>query len=119
MRIDSTSDNATEIKVRDLPPWLINYRLEAYVRSIARAQVPLDAAIVKAEGRARAPAIGAGLAKPLGGTNAVLAYFVETMNDSRRQVLAVDAQTGDFIANPDALYEPHTPVELARRLAPP
>jgi hypothetical protein len=28
-----------------------------------------------------------------------------------------DAMTGAFIANPDELYEPHTPVDLARRLA--
>jgi hypothetical protein len=35
-----------------------------------------------------------------------------------RGQFAVDAMTGAFIANPDELYEPHTPVDLARRLAP-
>jgi len=54
----------------------------------------------------------------LGGTNAVLAYFVETIKGSKRHQLAVDATTGAMIANPESLYEPHTPVQLARRLAP-
>jgi hypothetical protein len=30
----------------------------------------------------------------------------------------VKAEARAFIANPDELYEPHTPVDLARRLAP-
>ncbi|MEA3176524.1 MAG: hypothetical protein QOI59_47 [Gammaproteobacteria bacterium] len=118
MRIESLSDNVTEIKVRDLPPWLLNYHLEAYMRSIVKAVVPLEQAIVKAEARAHAPAIDAGVAKPLSGTNAVLAYFVETTKGKSRGQFAVDAMTGAFIANPDELYEPHTPVDLARRLAP-
>jgi uncharacterized membrane protein YkoI len=118
MRIESVSDNVTEIKVRDLPPWLLNYHLEAYMRSIVKAEVPLEQAIIKVEARANAPAIDAGVAKPLGGTNAVLAYFVETAKGKSRGQFAVDAMTGAFIENPDELYEPHTPVDLARRLAP-
>jgi hypothetical protein len=118
MRIESPSDNVTEIKVRDLPPWLLNYHMDAYVRSISKTKVPLDQAISKAEARDNAPAIDAGIAKPLSGTNAVLAYFVQTMKGSTRHDLAVDATTGAFIANPDELYEPHTPVDLAKRLAP-
>ena len=118
MRIESPSDNVTEIKAADLPPWLLNYHMEAYIRSISKTQVPLDAAIVKAEARDNAPAVDAGIAKPLSGTNAVLAYFVETMKGSTRNELAIDATTGAFIANPDELYEPHTPVDLARRLLP-
>jgi uncharacterized membrane protein YkoI len=119
MRIESPSDNVTEIKVRELPPWLLNYHMDAYVRSISKTQVPLDEAIVKAEARDSAPAIDAGIAKPLSGTNAVLAYFVETMKGSTRHEFAIDATTGAFIANPEELYEPHTPVDLARRIAPP
>jgi uncharacterized membrane protein YkoI len=118
MRIESVSDNVTEIKVRDLPPWLLNYHLEAYMRSIVKAEVPLEQAIIKVEARANAPAIDAGVAKPLSGTNAVLAYFVETAKGKSRGQFAVDAMTGAFIENPDELYEPHTPVDLARRLAP-
>jgi hypothetical protein len=118
MRIESVNDHVTEIKVRDLPPWLLNYHLEAYMHSIDKAQVPLADAIVKAEQRASGPAIDAGLAKPLSGTNAVLAYFVETMKGGKRQALAIDATSGAFIANPESLFEPHTPVTLVRRLAP-
>jgi uncharacterized membrane protein YkoI len=118
MRIESVSDNVTEIKVRDLPPWLLNYHLQAYMRSLAEAEYPLDQAIIKAEVRAHAPAIDAGVAKPLSGANAVLAYFVETTKGKSRGQFAIDATTGAFIANPDELYEPHTPVELARRVAP-
>ena len=117
LRIAAVSDDVTEIKVSELPPWLLNYKLEAYMRSIEKAQVPLGDAIMKAEVHAAAPAIGAGLAKPLSGTTAVLAYFVETINGGKRELLAVDARSGVFIANPDALYEPYTPVKLARRLA--
>jgi uncharacterized membrane protein YkoI len=116
MRIDSVNDHVTEINVRDLPEWLLNYPLEAYMRSIDKAELPLAEAIVRAEERASAPAIDAGLAEPLSGTNAVLAYLVETIKGSRRHVLAVDAKSGDFIANPEALYAPHSPVILARRL---
>ncbi len=117
MRIESPSSDVTEIKVSELPPWLVNYRLEAYTSSVAKAQVPLDEAIVMAEARELAPAIGAGIAKPLAGTNAVLAWFVETVKGSRRELLAVDAKSGAFLADPDALYEPPTPVQLARRMA--
>ena len=119
MRVASPNDEVTEIAVEDLPRWLVNYNhsLEAYVRSAPKAEVPIDQAIVKAEDRAHAPAVDAGIAKPLDGANAVLAYFVETINGSRRDEFAVDAMTGQFIANPDSLYAQHTPVELARRLA--
>jgi uncharacterized membrane protein YkoI len=119
MRIASPSDNVTEIKLRELPPWLLNYHMDAYVRSISKTQVPLDEAIVKAEARDSAPAVDAGIAKPLSGTNAVLAYFVETIKGSTRHEFAIDATTGAFIENPEELYEPHTPVDLARRIAPP
>jgi uncharacterized membrane protein YkoI len=118
MRIASPDEHVTEIDVKNLPPWLLNYHLEAYARSAVRAQVPIGEAIAKAEKRNNAPAIDAGIAKPLGGDNAVLAYFVETLNGSRREDLAVDATTGVFIENPQSLFERHTPVELARRLAP-
>jgi uncharacterized membrane protein YkoI len=116
MRIESPSDNVTEIKVRDLPPWLLSYHLEAYARSVTQARVPLAEAIRKAEKQDLAPAVDAGIAKPLSGTNAVVAYFVETLKGARRQEYAIDATTGLFVADPESLYEPHTPVELVRRL---
>jgi uncharacterized membrane protein YkoI len=119
MRIESPSDNDTEIEARELPPWLLNYHMDAYVRSISKTKVPLEEAIVKAETRDSAPAIDAGIAKPLSGANAVLAYFVETMKGPTRHEFAIDATTGAFIANPEELYAPHTPVDLARRIVPP
>jgi uncharacterized membrane protein YkoI len=118
MRIASPSDDVSEIEVSHLPQWLQNYQLDAYRRSVSKARVAIDQAITKAEQNDQSPAIDAGIAKPLGGTNAVLAYFVETIKGSKRHQLAVDATTGAMIANPESLYEPHTPVQLARRLAP-
>jgi uncharacterized membrane protein YkoI len=117
LRIESPSQDVTEIAVTSLPQWLLNYHMEAYMRSAAKAKVALGAAIRKAESSDHAPAVDAGIAKPLSGINAVLAYFVETLKGSKRQELAVDATTGSLIANPDSLFEPRTPVELARRLA--
>jgi uncharacterized membrane protein YkoI len=118
MRVASPSDDVSEIEVSHLPHWLQNYKLDAYRRSVSKARVAIDQAITKAEQSDQSPAIDAGIAKPLGGTNAVLAYFVETIKGSKRDQLAVDATTGAMIANPESLYEPHTPVQLARRLAP-
>jgi uncharacterized membrane protein YkoI len=120
MRIASPDDGVTEIELDHLPVWLQNYPLDAYRRSVAKAQVPIDQAITKAEQSDHAPAIDAGVAKPLGGTNAVLAYFVETARDSsnkKRDELAVDATSGALIENPQSLYEAHKPMELTRRLA--
>lgn len=118
MRVASVTDEVTEIAVKSLPEWLLNYKLQSYMRSIEQAQVPLVEAIVKAENRARAPAIGAGVAKPLSGSNAVLAYYVETLRGKRRGLEAVDAKTGRPIANPEAVYEHWTPVRILRRQAP-
>jgi hypothetical protein len=112
------TEGVTEIDVRKLPSWLVNYRLEDYARSAMKAEVPIDEVISKAEKRKHAPAVDAGIAKPLSGSNAVLAYFVETIDGSRREELAVDARTGLFVKNPASLFEPRTPVELARRLLP-
>jgi uncharacterized membrane protein YkoI len=117
MRI-TADDESTEIQVNDLPPWLHDYKLQAYMRSIGKEKVPIGSAILRAEHRQLAPATAAGIAKPLGGTNAVLAYFVQTYKDGKRALVMVDARSGTFIANPDELYEPPTPVELARRLVP-
>jgi uncharacterized membrane protein YkoI len=119
MRIASPSDDVTEIEAKNLPPWLQNYKLEAYARSATQAQVPIEQAILMAEKRDSAPAVDAGIAKPLDGTNAVLAYFVETLKGHKHQMSAIDAKSGALIANPETLYEPHTPVDLARRIAPP
>lgn len=118
VRIASSDEDVIQIKASELPSWLASYKLEPYMRSIDKAELPLVEAIGRAERRSAAPAIGAGLAKPLSGSNAVLAYYVETIKGSKRELLAVDAKNGAFIENPSELYEAHTPVKLARRLAP-
>jgi uncharacterized membrane protein YkoI len=116
LRTASVTDAVTEIAVSELPAWLLNYKMQAYMSSIARAEVPLVEAILKAEKKAQAPAIGAGIAKPLTGGNAVLAYYIETSKRGKPALLAVDALTGAMIANPEAIYEHWTPVKLLRRL---
>jgi hypothetical protein len=117
MRIASVTDSITEITVRELPAWLANYRLEAFMKSVDRARVPLAEAVDQVEQKAMAPALAAGVAKPLSGGNAVLAYYVETMLGRKQEIHAVDAMNGRMIANPEAVYEPRTPIKLLRRLA--
>ncbi len=117
LRIESPSQNVTAIEVNDLPSWLLNYRMQQYMRSAADAKVPLGRAIREAEANAQAPAVDAGIARPLGGTNAVLAYFIETINGSTHRQLAVDATTGSLIQDPESLFAARTPLQLTRRLA--
>ena len=114
MAVNPVTEDATEIAIKKLPVWMLNWKLTEYVRSIEKANVPLTKAIADAEALARAPAIGAGLAKPLSGTNQVLAYNIELLADGKRKRIAIDASTGAKIANPEALYEPWTPVKLLR-----
>jgi len=117
MKIVSPTDEISAIKVSELAPWMVSYPLEAYMRSVDKAKVPLDKAITQAEKRADAPAVAAGVAKPLSGGNTVLAWFVETDKGKKHELLAIDAEYGAAISNPEALYERRTPVKLARRLA--
>jgi hypothetical protein len=112
LRIEPSTDVAKAIVVRELPAWLMNYGMQAHLRDPAHAEVPLAEAILKAEHSTRAPAIGAGIARPLRPDNAVRAYYVETSGDRARQLLAVDAKTGGTVANPDSIYEPWMPVKL-------
>lgn len=116
MRIASVTDEVTEIAVSELPPWLTNYKMQNYMKLIARAKTPLAAAIQKVEAVDKAPAVGGGVAKPLG--TAAFAYYVETMKAGKRKLNAVDAATGALIANPEAVYEHWTAVKLLRRMAP-
>jgi hypothetical protein len=103
------------LEIAELPPWMAGRTLTAYMKSIARAEVPLTAAILQAEQAENAPAIAAGLASPLNPTTAVLAYNVELIRGDRPVRVAIDAQTGRRIANPEALYETWTPTEIVRR----
>ena len=116
MHIAALSDTVTSIEMAQLPEWMVGRELTAYMKSIRQAKVPLTEAITLAERMANKPAIGAGLAAPLSGTNAVLAYNVEVMKGGERHRIAIDAVTGAPIANPDELYAAWTPVKLVRRL---
>ena len=117
MRVAMPGDEIAHIKVSELPQWMVDYHLDAYMRSVDKAKVPLPNAIERAEKRGDAPAVAAGVARPLTGGNTVLAWFVEALKGKKRELLAIDAEDGAPIANPQELYERRTPVELARRLA--
>ena len=116
MHIASGNDTVTSIDIAQLPKWMAGRKLTAYMRSIYQAKLPLADAIEMAERKSKEPAVGAGLAKPLSGSNAVLAYNVEVMKGQKHERIALDAITGAPIANPDQLYEEWSPVKLARRL---
>jgi uncharacterized membrane protein YkoI len=116
MHVAAVSDAVTSIEIKQLPEWMVDRKLTAYMKSIRQARVPLARAITIGERMANKPAIGAGLAAPLSGSNAVLAYNVEVMKAGKRERIAIDAITGAPIANPDELYVEWTPVKLARRL---
>jgi hypothetical protein len=95
----------------DRPAWMVNWILKADMRSIQQAKLPLTDAVAKAEQIAGAPAVDAGLAKPLTGDNAVLAYNVEVIKDGKPRRIVIDAMTGDSIANPDSLLDTWSPEE--------
>jgi uncharacterized membrane protein YkoI len=116
MHIASVSDAVTSIDIAQLPEWMVGRKLTEYMKSIYKAKLPLADAIAIAERMAKGPAVGAGLAKPLSASNAVLAYNVEVTKKQKRERIALDAITGAPIANPDQMYEEWSPVKLARRL---
>ena len=116
MHIAAISDAVTSIEIKQLPEWMLGREMKAYVKGIRQAHLPLAQAIALAERSANKPAIGAGLAAPLSGTNAVLAYNVEVMKAGKRDRIAIDAITGAQIANPDEIYVAWTPVKLVRRI---
>jgi hypothetical protein len=114
MAVDPVTESVTKIAIKELPAWMLNWKLTEYVSSIEKATVPLAKAITNAEAMAGAPAIGAGLAKPLSGTNQVLAYYIELLKGGKPRLIAIDATSAAKIANPEVLYESWTPVRLVR-----
>jgi len=81
----------------------LNWHDRADVKSFAKATVPLATAIKTVEQNAGATAVNAGLAKPLSAGNSVLAYNIEVVKDGRANRVAIDANTGEVIADPGAL----------------
>jgi uncharacterized membrane protein YkoI len=73
------------------------------VTSFEKATVPLSTAIENVEQLSGGHVVDAGLAKPLTPDSDVLAYNVEYTSDGTLHTLAIDATTGEVIANPGAL----------------
>ena len=114
MVVNTVTEDVAKIDIKQLPAWMLNWKLTEYVRSIEKARVPLTKAIADAEALTRAPAIGAGLARPRSGVNQVPAYDIELLRGGKRERIAFDASSGTKIANPEGLYEAWTPVKLLR-----
>src|SRR5579883_627882 len=103
VRLDGVNGRITRVSGAMVPDWAMSWERRADVNSARQATVPLASAIITAENAARAPAIEAGLAKPLTAQNSVLAYNVEVLMHGRPELVAVDANTNEIIANPNAL----------------
>jgi uncharacterized membrane protein YkoI len=99
------------IAEHDRPAWMVNWILKADMKSIQKAKVSLTDAVLSAEKIAGAPAVDAGLAKPLTADNAVLAYNIEVIKDGQPQRIVLDAETGSRIENPDSLLDTWSPEE--------
>jgi hypothetical protein len=95
----------------NVPVWMVNWVLRADMASIQKAKLSLTEAVRKAQQMTAAPAVDAGIAKPLTADNAVLAYNIEVVKNGKPQRVVIDAQTGDRIANPDALLDTWSPEE--------
>jgi hypothetical protein len=123
LRIDIPSNVVTVIAETELPEWMANWVLKADAKSLEKAKLHLVDAVLKAEEIADAPAVDAGIAKPLTGSNAVLAYDVEVIKDGRPERVVIDAVTGLKIANPQSLLDTWTPEEALyqslKKAAPP
>jgi hypothetical protein len=109
LRIAIPSNTVAEISEVDIPDWMANWVLKADAGSLAQAKLHLVDAVEKAEQITDGAAVDAGVAAPLTADNRVLAYDVEVIKSEKPVRLAIDASTGDPIANPDALLASWTP----------
>lgn len=109
VRIDLPANRATAIAETQIPAWMADWLLKADARSLAKAKLRLSDAVLVAEKMADAPAVDAGVAKPLTGGNAVLAYDVEAIRGGRPERVVIDAITGQKIADPQPLLQGWTP----------
>jgi uncharacterized membrane protein YkoI len=81
----------------------LDWKQRSDVTSFNKATVPLSAAIENVEQLSGGHVVDAGLAKPLTPDNDVLAYNVEYAMNGTLHTVAIDATTGEVIADPDAL----------------
>jgi uncharacterized membrane protein YkoI len=81
----------------------LDWQQRSDVTSFEKATVPLSTAIENVEQLSGGRVVDAGLAKPLTPDNDVLAYNVEYASNGTLHTLAIDATTGQVIADPSAL----------------
>jgi hypothetical protein len=117
VRENPLTSDVTVIEAEAVPVWMADWKLRQDVKSIEKAKVPLADGVRTAENSARAPAIDAGIAKPLSADNAVLAYNVEVDKNGKPVRVVVDATTGQIIADPEPLLVSWTPEELFEKTA--
>jgi len=109
LRIAVPSNKVTPVKQGDIP-WRAGWTLKADAKDLADAKLSLSDAVVKAEQIVGGPASAAGVAAPLTGDNAVLAYNVKLYKANDPHRVVIDAVTGAPIENPTA-FEDWAPPE--------
>lgn len=104
-RFDSGAVQTIQLNAR--PDWMLKWMQRADIRIVRHAKVPLDEAVRTAEQSAGGPAVAAGVAR--GDASAavdVRAYNVLIdLPDGRMRRVAVDANSGQIIADPNALSD--------------
>lgn len=104
VRVEAPSNKVSAVDVKDIP-WRDAWALKTDAKDLAKAKLSLSDAVVQAEKMTGGPAAAAGVAAPLTGDNAVLAYNVKLYKgDSPRRVV-IDAVTGAPIENPSAFED--------------
>lgn len=105
LRIAATNGEAVALNDTSLPDWMLHWRDRKAAELAQQAKVPLADAIVTAEkAQDGAPALAAGVAaSSTNPTTDVKAYNILVYRDGDVQRVAVDADTNQVIANPQAL----------------
>jgi hypothetical protein len=116
IRVDSPVRAVTELSADSIPEWMLSWPLRADQQSVSKESVPLADLIRRAENTGGGPAVYASLARPLSGSNSVLAFDIAVLRDGRLQRMVLDAQTGEVIADPNGLVSPWSPERLLSEL---
>jgi uncharacterized membrane protein YkoI len=104
LRIEALTGQLTEIDVKSVPAWMLDWRQKADVHFAEHARVPLWKAIQTAEEASNGPAIAAGIARSASNPNSdVHAYNILVDQDGRVHRVSVDDSTDEVIADPQAL----------------
>jgi len=114
VRVRALDDQVTRISVNETPRWMLDWRLRAEMRDVQHAKLSAADAIRRVEDSTQAPAIDAAIARPTTPTNRILAYDVEVLKGGQPRRVAIDAQTGEIIADPSSLLGDWTPERLAQ-----